>query len=453
MTTTFESAPFRNYTQGDINALDGILNNNEIRVLHAIQMHDRHGKGSLGCFAKVETIAHDAGLTLGQTRNLISRLHKKGFIAFLGIYGKRMVRRRVVILAGLNTKPKQFEIVDAEDMLNGGTPKLPGHVKVTTVRRVAVPNVEEIRAEHSIFVSQVETVVTHAAREDESRSGLYRNKEGNPPAAGCSSFSSPNQSPEINCPESTDDLPAKSSHKRKDWRGMVEAQPFANVLKKRFAGYSDIEARLLVNLVNNKGVLPATVGFVLENLGYVPREGGFQQPPRAVTLHGFCKNFFEFQAIELREIQERGEHDNECELNEYKETPETVVTNSLRHLKSFKNLDALVWTQELSMRSFALWPDLVYFSKTFGIIGRALQELLSEGAQSQLLCRLGCHADGAHEMCRQVGLDFEETFGWSYAHVVAEGEKRKALLMAERDHHTNPASWTPNPIYKNQLAA
>jgi hypothetical protein len=454
MTTTFEAAPYRDYTQGDINALDEVLGANEIKVLHSVQKWDRFSKGGLGCFAKVATIARDAHLTPGQTRNIISRLHKKGFIAFLGMYGKYMVRRRVVILGGLNTKPKGVDIVDAEEILNTGKPfDRSGHVSVKAVTRVAVPTVEEIRAECSFFLTRVETDLSHLSSENETRMGSDEKYKDNPPSAGVSFSSSSSQTPEVNCPESTDDLPAKPSHKKKDWMGMVETQPFIDLLKKRFPGYSDIEARLLMNLMTRKGVAPAVVGFVLENLGYVPREAGFQQPARPTTLASFCRNFFSCQEIELREIGERGEHDNMCELAEYEAAPVTAVENSLRHLKSFKHLDAVTWTQDSVMRSYDLWPDLVYFSKTFGIVGHALKSLLPVHDQDRLLQKLGCYADGALEMCRQVGLDFETTFGWSYAHVIAEGAKRKALLIAERDHHGRPDCWTPNPIYKNQLAA
>ncbi len=453
MTTTFESVPYQNYSRGDINNISGV-NANGKAVLQAIQGYDRSGDGTMGCFAQVKVIADDAGLTVGQTRNIISRLHQRGFIAFIGMRGRRSVCRRVVIQGGvrLRTTPKQ--LITAEEILTSGVmPKLPGHVKITKVTRLEVPTVEEIRADRSVFLSESETLVNHSPSEDETQKGLDEKNKDNPPAAGCSSSFSSERSSEVSCPEEAKDIPVKS-HKKKDWVAMVEKQPFIDVLKKRFPGYSSIEARLLMNLINHKGVSPARIGHALENLHYVPRDAENNQPARPLNLAGFCKKFLAVQEVVLREVANFGQHDNEAELQNFADDPDEVIRMSVRHMNSFKDGFTLVdWVNDEKYHSYRIWPDVIRLSVEYQAIGKALVWLLSDAEKSTIFRNLGYCAAGAKASCERNGLEFESVFGWSYEEVVDAAEKLKAKWLAERDHYHKPECWTPNPWFRNQQAA
>lgn len=459
MTTTFESVPYQNYRRGDINNPSGVTANVKL-VLHEIQELDRAGGGQYGCFAQVKVIADNAGLTEGQTRNIISRLHKRGYIAFIAMRGPRSICRRVVIKDGVRFRTEPKQVVTAEELLNM-TPqlKLPGNLKLTQVTRLEVPTVEELRASRPSFLKQSETVLSHSPRGNEMHREDRKEKEkDNPPSAGCSS-SFLSEVPEVNGPKVVDEpvveeVPEKVSHKKKDWRAMVEAQPFSDILKKRFPGYSDIEARLLMNLVNHKGVPPASIGHALENLCYVPREAEWDQPARPMTLCNFCRNFFQVQEVVIREVIGCGQHSNEAEFQRFTDTPETRVKLAISHLKSFaENVTPIAWVNDSKYHSYYLWPDILNFNIDYKIEGHLLVSLLSDSDKADLLEQLGYCASAVKGYCDRLKLDFKTVYGWTYEEVVDAAEKLKAKLKAERDHYHKPECWTPNPWFRNQLAA
>ena len=484
MTPNIDDAPYRHYTDTDINNIP----TTEVcyrgkNLLKTIQSFDRENR--TGCWANIETLAKRTGESTNCIRNLVHRLHKKGYIAIIGVvkFGKRdKPQRRVMITGGL-TQTAEPTFISAAEILNAGpcAGNVYKGVKFGSVRSVHVPEVEELRQLRASACpdaeSQPESTLTPPARGAESpRERIEKRKKENPPSAGSlqSSFSKPQTvlvvSAVTDQEETKDTVPAvtdqeadsvdgldsgvenevevtafpatKESHKRKDWTGLVMEQVFAKVLKERFPLFSDEEARKILNLVNNKKVSPLVVGHTLTHLNLLQRESDeFKVPDRPVTLAGFCAQFFEVVEVIARRVKDKAETETFCELQEFNACPVEAFNYSKRHWAKYPDLTVAQWLSDPESRSYDLWPDLVMLYSKERQDASTWLSGLDVTVRNALMHKIGTQASGVKQACQDMGFDFKLVFGCDYAEAAKVGFLRKMELLTIKRRLEDPSCW------------
>jgi hypothetical protein len=456
MQITLTAAPFRRYTATDIFTLEGISHRAQ-RVLWRVQELDASGKGEHGCFATVASLAEDLKMTPGAVRNYISRLHQQGYIAFIGTRGrgvKRLVCRRVTLFhEPASVRRPGVETFMAEKFLAGeqDLSAAPAHMTIVDIGQADVPTVEEFRAGRPFFGPQDETVSSHVTSESETHSLKEKNKEGIPPSAGCpsSNLSSQTSKPSIGGSEITHTHPApEGSHKKKDWVALLQQQPFFNILKTRFPGFSLSDAKKVMGLVVRRGIPAVVVGYALEHLVRLSKMPDFGKPARPMTLAAFCKNFDKNLEEIVLQVKDHVEIDYIAELNEFETLGDGCVGLSRQQFerKINEGMRLEEWSQKREYRSYDIWPDMFWIQKLFGLSGDLMISALPEESQVRFHDRLGIYADIALRYCQHYGFEFEMLFATTYEAAKARGLAIKKRLQDEFRARTEPAMWQPNAL-------
>jgi hypothetical protein len=456
MKIAFTAAPFRAYTDTDILTIEDISLAAR-RVLLQIQKWDAMGKGAHGCFATVAVLAQHLRLTPASVKGHISRLHKKGYLAFIGFRGfgiKRLVARRVTLTGEPQIVPKPvMETLLAEKILAGeqSIAEAPAHMTIVSVAKKEVPTLEEYRAGRPFSGDQDGPVSDRVTSEDGPYSLKEKNKKEIPPFGGNSSseISSQTSKPSTRGPQITPLYPADAgSHKKKDWLGLLQQKPFFDILKTRFPGFSAFDAKKLLSWLDRRGLPDAVVGYAIEHSNLLPKCPDFGELARPQTVVSFVQNFDRILDVVVGKVKDRLSADIECELTAYGVDGGVVVDCSVRHLeKVFRaGRGGHEWSEDKALRSYDLWPDLVWLVRKFDTLPDVALLLIPEDSRALLYERLAMHADAALDLCQQNNLNFADVFLISHEKSKADGLARKRQLEDQLRQVGEPQLWRPAAI-------
>lgn len=440
MNTSFEHVPFTPYRAGDIHAaLRKIADSDQIAVMKVIQGLDAKGKGAHGCFASVAKIAAAAGVPVTKAKNTIHRMHKRGFIAFIGRKGYRQVCRRVV-LQPLVAPVQKPEFVMACDILSGiaERPK-----DINKVVQLEAPELEKIREQAALSLSQSEPVLAHDAGEVEPCKRIDEEIKEIPLREDSFEIISQTSDPSTGSNVEEVETTTPVSHKGRDWLAELAELPCAKLINTRFKCVSGDDAKMLVRLVKNKKVDARVIGYILHHFQHLHTDPGLNEPVRPKTLAAFCKNFFEIQEFVLKESSSEIIASCNFELNRF-ESNRHAVSQSLRLLEAqgcYKDFEK--WSTSPIGDFPHRWCDLIVFSALLGMPGTILLSTVPEAHREEILYDAYHNLDTAKRLCDKLELDLKDTYGRSYDDMAIMAEGHKMWLTAERARLLDPLAWTP----------